>query len=88
MSSGGLPRRSASWPRGPGGMSGTTVPASRPPVAGSKSSLTGLIVRDFGGVLSVIALTIDAGRITAFDVVRDPDKLARISLPPEDQRER
>jgi RNA polymerase sigma-70 factor, ECF subfamily len=48
----------------------------------------GLIVRDFGGVLSVIALTIDAGRITAFDVIRDPDKLARISLPPEGQRER
>jgi hypothetical protein len=47
-----------------------------------------LIVRDFGGVLSVIALTIDAGRITAFDVVRDPDKLAGVSLPPEDQRER
>jgi len=35
----------------------------------------GLIVRDADGVLTVVALTIDAGRITAIDVIRDPDKL-------------
>jgi uncharacterized protein YbjT (DUF2867 family) len=27
-------------------------------------------------------------RITAFDVIRDPDKLAGVSLPPEGRRER
>lgn len=36
----------------------------------------GLIVRDGGGVLNVVAFTIDRGRITALDVVRNPDKLA------------
>jgi RNA polymerase sigma-70 factor, ECF subfamily len=35
----------------------------------------GLVMRDADGVLSVVALTVDAGRITAIDVIRDPDKL-------------
>jgi len=35
----------------------------------------GLLVRDADQVLSVIALTVDAGRITAIDIIRDPDKL-------------
>jgi len=29
-------------------------------------------------VLTVIAFTIDSARITAFDVIRNPDKLARV----------
>jgi RNA polymerase sigma-70 factor (ECF subfamily) len=38
----------------------------------------GLVVRDDAGVLTVIAFTVDAGRITAIDGVRNPDKLAGI----------
>jgi RNA polymerase sigma-70 factor, ECF subfamily len=34
--------------------------------------------RDADGVLSVMALTVDAGRITAIDVIRDPDKLTGV----------
>jgi RNA polymerase sigma-70 factor (ECF subfamily) len=36
----------------------------------------GLVVRDGGGVLTVVSFTIDRGRITALDVIRNPDKLA------------
>ena len=39
----------------------------------------GLVVRDAGQVLSVIALTVDGGRITAIDIIRDPDKLSSVS---------
>lgn len=38
---------------------------------------TGLIVED-GETTSVVSLTIDAGRIVALDVVRNPDKLRRL----------
>ncbi|MFG3258474.1 RNA polymerase sigma factor SigJ [Streptomyces sp. NPDC048172] len=38
----------------------------------------GLVVRDEHGGLSVLALTVDAGRITAIDLMRNPDKLARV----------
>jgi RNA polymerase sigma-70 factor (ECF subfamily) len=40
----------------------------------------GLIVDD-GGVLSVISLTIDAGRVVAVDIVRNPDKLRHVAAP-------
>jgi len=36
----------------------------------------GLVLRDADGVLSVMAVTIDAGRIVAIDMIRNPDKLA------------
>jgi RNA polymerase sigma-70 factor, ECF subfamily len=38
----------------------------------------GLVVRDPDGVLTVVALTIDAGRVTAIDVIRDPGKLTGV----------
>jgi len=38
----------------------------------------GLVMRDADGVLTVLALTVDAGRITAIDVIRDPDKLTAV----------
>jgi RNA polymerase sigma-70 factor (ECF subfamily) len=38
----------------------------------------GLVVRDGGGVLTVVSFTIDRGRITALDVIRNPDKLAAL----------
>jgi RNA polymerase sigma-70 factor (ECF subfamily) len=41
---------------------------------------TGLIVED-GETTSVVSLTIDAGRIVALDIVRNPDKLRRL-VPP------
>jgi RNA polymerase sigma-70 factor, ECF subfamily len=34
------------------------------------------VVRDGGGVLTVVSFTTDRGRITAPDVIRNPDKLA------------
>jgi hypothetical protein len=41
----------------------------------------GLVLRDADGVLSVISFTVDAGRITAIDVVRNPDKLSGVREP-------
>ena len=38
----------------------------------------GLVVRDGGGVLTVVAFTVDRGRITALDVIRNPDKLTAL----------
>ncbi|WP_067812687.1 RNA polymerase sigma factor SigJ [Actinomadura kijaniata] len=38
----------------------------------------GLVLRGDDGVLSVASLTVDDGRITAIDVVRNPDKLASV----------
>jgi RNA polymerase sigma-70 factor, ECF subfamily len=35
----------------------------------------GLVLRDPTGVLTIMAFTIDAGRITAIDAIRNPDKL-------------
>jgi RNA polymerase sigma-70 factor, ECF subfamily len=39
----------------------------------------GLVMRDADGVLSVMAMTVDGGRITAIDVIRDPDKLTAVA---------
>ena len=41
----------------------------------------GLVLRDAGGVLSVISFTVDRGRIAAIDVVRNPDKLTGVREP-------
>jgi len=41
----------------------------------------GLVMRDGDGVLTVIAFTIDADRITAMDVMRNPDKLTTVHDP-------
>jgi len=38
----------------------------------------GLVLTDADGVLTVLALTADAGRITAIDVIRDPAKLGKV----------
>jgi RNA polymerase sigma-70 factor, ECF subfamily len=38
----------------------------------------GLMVEAAGGELSVFAFTVDGGRITAIDIVRNPDKLERV----------
>jgi hypothetical protein len=39
----------------------------------------GLVLRDADGILTVMAMTVDAGRVTAIDVIRDPDKLTGLS---------
>jgi len=57
------------------------VYARRPPLELRKvlvNGAPGLIVRDADGILSVLALTLDAGRVVAIDVVRDPGKLIRV----------
>jgi RNA polymerase sigma-70 factor (ECF subfamily) len=41
----------------------------------------GLVLGDRFGFLSVISLTVDAGRIVAIDIVRNPDKLATVPAP-------
>ncbi|WP_326797502.1 RNA polymerase sigma factor SigJ [Streptomyces sp. NBC_01808] len=38
----------------------------------------GLAMRGNDGYLSVLSFTVDAGRITAIDIMRNPDKLARV----------
>lgn len=56
--------------------------ARRPPPvfrAALVNGAPGLVGRDADGVLSVLALTVDGGRITAIDVIRDPGKLTRIA---------
>jgi len=58
--------------------------ARRPPRAGRIANVNdspGLILRDADGHLTVIALTIDAGRITAIDIMRNPDKLSAVPEP-------
>ena len=37
------------------------------------------MLRDADGILSVLALTVDGGRITAIDVIRDPAKLGAVA---------
>jgi hypothetical protein len=53
----------------------------RPPTLVRMASVNGgpgLVVRDGGGVLTVVAFTVDHGRITALDAVRNPDKLTAL----------
>jgi RNA polymerase sigma-70 factor, ECF subfamily len=55
--------------------------ARRPPTrmrAALVNGAPGLVLRDADGILTVMAMTVDAGRITAIDVVRDPDKLTAL----------
>jgi RNA polymerase sigma-70 factor (ECF subfamily) len=40
----------------------------------------GIVMRGEDDVLSVLAFTLDAGRIVAIDIMRNPDKLGRVSL--------
>ncbi|MCP9985051.1 hypothetical protein [Actinomadura madurae] len=42
------------------------------------NGVPGLVVRDGDGGLSVMAFTVDAGLITAIDLIRNPDKLAKV----------
>jgi len=56
--------------------------ARRPPLKLRKALVNGapgLVVRDAEGILSVMTLTLDDGRIVAVDVIRNPDKLARVA---------
>jgi RNA polymerase sigma-70 factor (ECF subfamily) len=58
--------------------------ARRPPRSVRMVSVNGapgLVMRDADGVLTVIAFTVDAGRITALDVMRNPDKLTTVPDP-------
>jgi RNA polymerase sigma-70 factor (ECF subfamily) len=41
----------------------------------------GLVLRDADGVLTVVAFTVDAGRVVAIDAVRNPDKLTTVPQP-------
>ena len=58
--------------------------ARRPPrriTMATVNGAPGLVLRDADGVLSVISFTVDGGRITAIDVVRNPDKLSAVREP-------
>lgn len=58
--------------------------AHRPP-RGSRMAMVngapGLVLRDADGVLTVVAFTVDAGRVVAIDAVRNPDKLTTVREP-------
>lgn len=41
----------------------------------------GLVLRDADGVLTVLAVTVDSGRIVALDAIRNPDKLTAVPDP-------
>ena len=56
----------------------------RPPrqiVMATVNGAPGLVLRDADDVLSVVSFTVDGGRITAIDVVRNPDKLTGVREP-------
>jgi RNA polymerase sigma-70 factor (ECF subfamily) len=58
--------------------------ARRPPRSMRMAAVNGapgLVMRDADGVLTVIAFTVDSGRITALDVMRNPDKLTTVPDP-------
>jgi RNA polymerase sigma-70 factor (ECF subfamily) len=55
--------------------------ARRPPKSARLTLVNGgpgLVIHDSDDVLSVVSLTVDAGRITAIDIIRDPDKLTAV----------
>jgi RNA polymerase sigma-70 factor (ECF subfamily) len=59
--------------------------ARRPPRGAAVAEVNGalgLLLRGADDALTVIALTVDGGRITAVDIVRNPDKLRRVPEPP------
>lgn len=45
------------------------------------NGMPGLVLRAVDDVLSVASFTVDGGRITSVDVIRNPDKLAYVSVP-------
>lgn len=58
--------------------------ARRPPQAGRLADVNGspgLVLCDADGHLTVIALTVDTGRIVAIDIMRNPDKLKTVPRP-------
>ncbi len=58
------------------------IPGDRaPPGRAARGEGAGGLPTPVGPVLTVIAFTIDAGRITAHDVMRNPDKLGGVAEP-------
>lgn len=58
--------------------------ARRPPQSARLTLVNGapgLVIRDADNLLSVVSLTMDGGRITAIDIIRDPDKLCAVPDP-------
>lgn len=58
--------------------------ARRPPLGGYAADVNGepgLVFRDADGVMTVMAFTIDAGRIAEIHVVRNPEKVAHVPAP-------
>jgi RNA polymerase sigma-70 factor (ECF subfamily) len=58
--------------------------ARRPPRGAYLAQVNGapgVVLVDADGVLTVIALTVDGGRVTAVDIVRNPDKLRHVEAP-------
>lgn len=52
--------------------------ASRTGYVADVNGTPGLVTQDADGVVSVIAITVDARRITAIDIVRNPAKLTKV----------
>jgi RNA polymerase sigma-70 factor (ECF subfamily) len=61
------------------GLIGFTRRPPRQSAIADVNGAPGLVLVDATGVLTVVAFTVDAGRIVAIDVVRNPDKLTGIA---------
>ncbi|MFD4143771.1 RNA polymerase sigma factor SigJ [Streptomyces sp. NPDC058572] len=70
--------------RGAGHVAGLLIGFTRRPLRQLRiaqvNGAPGLVVSGADGNLSVVAFTVDAGRITDIDVVRNPDKLTAVHL--------
>jgi len=79
---GGKVRAVPALARGAARIAGLLLGYSRRPPQWMRTALVngapGLVIRDADGVLTVLALTFDAGRITEIDVIRNPDKLTAV----------
>ena len=61
------------------GLIGFTRQPPRQSTIAEVNGSPGLVLVDATGVLTVVAFTVDAGRIVAIDVVRNPDKLTSVA---------
>jgi hypothetical protein len=66
------------WPACSPRWQATTEAPSRPRSSRSMG-VPGLLLEEGDGTVSVVALSVDDGRIRAIDVIRNPDKLRHLA---------
>ena len=81
---GGIARASRRPQRGADKVArGMLALAARPPRGGTLAEVNGapgIVLLDADGILTVIAFTVDRHRITALDIVRNPEKLTHVPV--------